>query len=199
MTQRALLNLLVSLAACRPSSIQPQQAPAAPPPRTSIGAFAGFERRADLIPFADSTGRRYQLPTLGGLDRPRPQLVDIDGDGDLDLFVQEYPGRMMFFERVAGERGAPARYVWRDDRWLGLDVGEWSRFADVDGDGRMDLLAESPYSFIRWLRNDGTRQRAAFTVGADSVRDVEGRPIPADRQNIPQLADLDCNGKPDLF
>jgi hypothetical protein len=163
------------------------------------GLALRFERRVDAFPIADSTGRTYGFPALGGLDRPRPQLVDIDGDGDLDLFVQEFPGRMMFFERVGAEGGRPARYVWRSDRWQGLEVGEWSRFVDVDGDGDIDLLAESPYSYIRWWRNDGGPRAARFTIGADSVRDVEGRPIPADRQNIPQLADLDCNGRLDLF
>ena len=174
-----------------------------PPPAVSqspaAGLLARFERKVDAFPIADSAGRPFAFPLLGGLDRPRPQLVDIDDDGDLDLFVQEYGGQMMFFERVVAADGRPARYVWRTDRWQDLDIGEWSRFVDVDGDGDQDLLAESPYSFVRWYRNDGGRTRASFTVAADTVKDADGRPVFADRQNIPQFTDLDCNGRLDLM
>lgn len=158
-----------------------------------------YERSVDAFPIADDSGHRFTFPLLGGFDHPRPQLVDIDGDGDLDLFVQEYPGRMMFFERVGARGDQPGSYRWRTDQWLGIDVGDWSRFVDVDGDGDFDLLAETRYSFIRYWRNDGGRRSPAFTVGTDSVKDVSGTPLFADRQNIPQLADLDCNGKLDLM
>ena len=188
---------LVGGIACAPAPAASQSAPGLAP--KGGGLFAGFDRAVDAFPISDSAGRPFAFPLLGGLDRPRPQLVDIDADGDLDLFVQEYGGQMMFFERVAAADGRPARYAWRTDRWRGLDVGEWSRFVDVDGDGDQDLLAESPYSFVRWHRNDGGRARASFTVAADTVKDADGRPIFADRQNIPQVTDLDCNGRLDLM
>jgi hypothetical protein len=156
-----------------------------------------FVRSVDAFRVEDSAGRPYAYPFLGGFNNPRPQLVDIDGDGDLDLFVQEYTGRMMFFERT-GE-GATARYVWRTDAYQDLDVGEWSRFVDADGDGDLDLFAESPYSYIRYFRNDGDRRQARFVPVADTVRDVAGRPIDNDRQNIPQIVDVDCNGRLDLL
>ncbi|HEU4827680.1 MAG TPA: FG-GAP-like repeat-containing protein [Gemmatimonadales bacterium] len=156
-----------------------------------------LERRITAIPIADSTGRHFALPFLGGLERPRPQLVDIDGDGDLDLFIQEYTGRMTFFER-SDSAGTPS-WTWRTDRWEALEIGDWSRFIDLDGDGDQDVLSESPYSFIRWYRNDGTPQKARFTLAADTLYDVKDEPIFADRQNIPQLGDLDCNGRIDLM
>lgn len=161
--------------------------------------LAPFERRVDGFPVADVAEVPYDLPLLGGLERPRPQLVDIDGDGDLDLFVQDRPGRMMFFESVPARDGKGERWEWQTDRWQDLEVGEWSRLVDVDGDGDYDLLAESPYSYIRYFRNDGTKQQARMVLAADSLRDATGMPIFADRQNIPQLADLDCNKRLDLF
>lgn len=155
--------------------------------------LAGFERQVNAFPITDAAGTAYDLPLLGGLERPRPQLVDIDGDGDLDLFVQDRPGRMMYFQREGN------RWTWRTDRWQDIEVGEWSRLVDVDGDGRIDLLAESPYSYIRYFRNEGTKQSARLVLAADTLKDDKGTPIFADRQNIPQLADLDCNKLLDLF
>ena len=197
--RRRLAAAALLLLACGPASGGAQSAPAPrPPDRPAAGGFLGrLERRVEAIAIADSSGRPYALPFLGGLDRPRPQLVDIDGDGDLDLFVQEYSGRMSYFERSGS--GAEARWTWRTDRWHDLDIGEWSRFVDVDGDGDLDVLGEAPYSFIRWYRNDGSAKAPKFTLAADSLRDIGNQPIFADRQNIPQLADLDCNGRLDLM
>jgi hypothetical protein len=152
-----------------------------------------FERAVAPFVVRDSAGRPYAEPFLGGFDVPRPQLVDIDGDGDLDLFVQERSNAVMFFENVEG------RLVWRTDRYEGLAVGEWYRFVDIDGDGRFDLLSESPVSYIRAWRNEGTRAAPRFRIAADSVRDIDGAPLPADRQNNLNAVDIDCNGRLDLF
>jgi formylglycine-generating enzyme required for sulfatase activity len=107
--------------------------------------------------------------------------------------VQERRGAVMHFENVGG------RFVWRSDRFLALDVGEWFRFVDLDSDGLVDLLGESPISLIRAWRNVGTRTAPAFRVAADTLRDSDGTPIAADRQNILNLVDIDCNGRLDLF
>jgi len=141
-------------------------------------------------------GEAIQLPFLGGFNIPRPQLVDIDGDGDDDLFVQEESGSVMFFEAVAG--GTP-RFQWRTDRYQDLEVGEWYRFVDLDRDGDADLLAEQPFSYVRYYRNDGTAQAARFVEGVDSLKDTDGVSIFSDRQNIPNATDIDCDGQMDLL
>ncbi|MBK8247636.1 MAG: VCBS repeat-containing protein [Gemmatimonadetes bacterium] len=153
----------------------------------------GFTRAVNPFPVQDSAGRQMAAPFLGGFDVPRPQLVDIDGDGDQDLFVQERSNAVMFFENV---RGA---FTWRTDAFLDVPVGEWYRFVDLDRDGRVDLLSESPVSYIRAWRNVGTREAAKFVIAVDTLRDSDGAPIPADRQNILNAVDIDCNGRLDLF
>lgn len=174
-------------------AIATQPAPGAPASGTA--STAGFSFVRNVAPFAvrDSAGELIPQPFLGGFDVPRPQLVDIDGDGDLDLFVQERSNAVMFFENVNGE------FVWRTDAYLDLPIGEWYRFVDLDGDGAPDLLSESPVSYIRAWRNTGTRSAPRFEVAVDSLRDSDGIPIPADRQNILNAVDIDCNGRLDLF
>jgi uncharacterized protein (DUF2141 family) len=156
-----------------------------------------FSRVVNAFPVLDSAGHPYQFPFLGGFNNPRPQLVDIDGDGDLDLFVQEFTGRMMFFENTGTAR-APV-FTWRSDRYQDLDIGEWSRFVDVDGDGDADLVAETPYSYIRVYRNEGSPRDAHYVLATDTLRDDQGKAIFNDRQNIPQMVDVDCDGKLDLL
>jgi hypothetical protein len=124
-------------------------------------------------------------------------LVDIDADGDLDLFVQERTGELIQMENV-GSPQAPA-FAWRTDTFQGLDIGEWGRFHDLDADGDLDLLAEQRFSYVRYFRNDGSPSDPRFVLATDSLRDDEGRAIFSDRQNIPSLIDLDCDGAVDLF
>jgi hypothetical protein len=177
---------LLALTACAPATTS-----SAPP------ADGGWERI--VYPFAvlDEHGREYGHPFIGGFDVPRPQFIDIDGDGDLDLFVQERSNALMFFENV-GSRSA-ARFVWRTDKYAGLDIGEWYRFVDMDGDGDHDMIAEQPYSYVRLYRNEGSRTAPRLVLVGDTLRDTAGRPIFADRQNIANAADIDCNGLMDLF
>ena len=156
-----------------------------------------FVPSVDAFSVRDENGREYNPPFLGGLNVPRPQFADIDGDGDIDLFLQERPDELMLFENV-GEPNRP-EFVWRTNRYGDLSVGEWTRFVDFDRDGDLDLLSERRFSYVQYFRNDGTAREARFTSVGDSVRDVAGEPVFADRQNIPNVNDIDCDGAWDLF
>jgi hypothetical protein len=153
-----------------------------------------------IAPFTvtDSAGRALELAFHGGFNVPRPQLVDVDGDGAMDLLVQEETGSVALFKGHGMVAGLP-RFTLHSLRFADLDVGEWYRFADVDLDGDLDLLTEQPYSYIRYYRNEGAPTSPRFVLAADTLRDVDGRAIFSDRQNIPQLADLDCNERIDLL
>jgi hypothetical protein len=192
-TGKALAGVQAALVAACATSPSPSSlsSPSPPPPPSP------FVRSIDPFPVLDPSGAAYAFPFLGGFDVPRPQFHDIDGDGDLDLFVQERSAALIHFENIGSARAA--RFSWRSDRFQDLDVGEWSRFIDIDQDGDLDLLAEERFSNIRYFRNDGTARRPEFVLAADTLRDVEGRAVFADRQNIPFIVDLDCNGRLDLF
>ena len=155
-----------------------------------------FERVVSPFPVVAPDGREYALPFVGGMDVPRPQFVDIDGDGDLDLFVQEYASQLWHFENV-GSAKAP-RYEWRTNNYQGINIGEWYRFVDIDQDGLIDLICEKPFSNIHFYKNVGSKAAAKFQY-VDVLRDSSEEPIFMDRQNIPWLVDLDCDKHLDLF
>jgi len=170
-------------------------------PRSITGSTkqkpSNFERKVKPFPVHDTQGQLIEYPFLGGFNTPRPQFVDIDADKDPDLFVQENSDELMFFENKAGE--SKSDLTWKTDRYRDLAIGEWFRFADLDQDGDFDLLTEQPYSYIRYYRNDGSPENPDFTLVSDSLKDVNGKPIFSDRQNIPNVTDIDCDGKLDLF
>ena len=178
----AALRLVAALLPAAASA----QAPDGGQWRRVVGGHDGIEVR-------DVDGAPVDHPFLGGLNLPRPQLADADGDGDLDLFLQEKADRVMFFRSEGGG------YRWVTDSYEDLKVGEWFRFVDVDLDGDLDLLAEEPYSHVRYYRNDGAAGPPRYVLAADTLRDVAGDPIFSDRQNIPNAADIDCDGRLDLL
>ena len=164
---------------------------------TPQSSLPRFERQLYSIEVQDQEGIAYDHPFLGGFNLPRPHLVDIDGDGDLDLFVQEYSNQVMFFEQVG--TAAEPRYLWRTDSYKDLEVGEWYHFADVDTDGDFDLLSEQRFSLIRFWRNNGGFDEPEFELVTETLLDTANEVVFSDRQNIPKVGDIDCDGRLDLM
>ncbi len=194
MFRRAFKIACVGAAVCAAAALTVSVRAQKPAARSIAGV--SFERQVSPFAVMRPDGTAYSLPFLGGLDVPRPQFADIDGDGDLDLFLQEYQNALWFFENTGSAR-AP-RYEWRTDRFQNLEIGEWYRFVDLNGDGLLDLLSELPVSHIRHYRNTGSKSAPALTLIGE-LKDGLGAAMFMDRQNIPAIADLDCDGRLDML
>jgi Secretion system C-terminal sorting domain/FG-GAP-like repeat len=157
-----------------------------------------FNRVVNPFTVLDMDNQPYELPFCGGLNSPIQQFIDIDGDQDLDLFIQDSrQNRLIFFLNI----GTSEEFIadWQTDNYQHLDTGSWFKFVDADGDNDYDIFAEGAPGMIRFYLNQGTTKTPEFISFADTLRDNLGDPIHIGGFSIPEWADLNNDRRPDLF
>jgi large repetitive protein len=89
--------------------------------------------------FASAVTNPFQLTNTGLFISQT--FVDIDGDGDLDVFVGNYDGNMLFF-RNTGTNLAPAFAPVETNPFNFTDVGFVGAptFVDINGDNKIDAF-----------------------------------------------------------
>jgi hypothetical protein len=123
-------------------------------------------------------------------------LVDIDGDGDLDVFVGERYAGISFFRNV-GSPTAPAFAAPALNPFGLADVGTRSApaFGDLDGDRDLDLIVGELSGSHFFFRNTGNAGAPAF---APPLANPFGL-VDSGARSVPTLGDVDGDGDLDLL
>ena len=167
---------------------------AVPLAAAQVDSFAQRIAPFDVRGAADAGPLQY--PFLGGFDEPKPQWVDLDGDGDDDLVVLDIGRSLLLFDN----QGGLDALVPQPDALRGVTApGGWFRFGDVDGDGDLDLLTNGDFGQVAYWRNDGSPQAATFTLAERPLLGTDGLPVGLEDLNTPDLADVDGDGDLDLL
>ena len=106
---------------------------------------------------------------LNGVDvgsASKPSFVDIDNDGDIDVFIGEYAGNINYYKNT-GSNNSPTftAQTGGNNPLNGVDVGSYSTptFVDIDNDGDFDVFIGEEDGDIYYYKNTGSNSSPTFT------------------------------------
>lgn len=129
-----------------------------------------------------------------------PVLVDIDGDGDLDVFIGSYDGTVYYYQNT-GLPNAPV-YTSRTGganplNNVNVNIAAVPTFGDIDGDGKIDVFIGGQDGAVRYYKNTGTVSAPVFTQQTGGANPLNG--VDVGYYAAPSLVDIDGDGNLDIF
>jgi hypothetical protein len=162
-----------------------------------------FQREINPFP-VDNYGRIMPAPFIGGFNDLEPYFVDIDADGDYDLFAGDYDGNIWYFRNDGSSEAPDFTFITDHLDSINLNPKFCYRtkicFCDIDADGDQDLFISGTFintplnSWIYFYRNVGDSQYFNFEI-ADST--FAG--IASNSYIQMDFCDIDNDGDFDLF
>ena len=146
-----------------------------------------------------ANGGLVDHPFTGGVYNPMHQFVDIDGDGDFDLFLYEpVDGRFSFYRNIGSQTAAQFLYE-RDPFPLPAPFG-WFRFTDIDGDDKLDLMSSTiSGNELAIYLNDGTSQVPHFFLLTPALLDSAEELVYSESFSIASFSDMDGDADLDFL
>jgi len=151
--------------------------------------------------FTQQTGAANPLNSVSTTNGyASPAFVDIDGDGDFDVFIGAWDGTILYYKNT-GTSTAPifTAQTGAANPFSGVDVGYLATpsFLDVDKNGTMDALIGANDGTIRYYKNTGTSSSPVFTQQTGAANPFNG--VDIGLNSAPATVDINGDTKTDVF
>lgn len=169
--------------------------------RRAMGAaFAvlgvGFSQTSEAQTFAPPISSPFGLSHSGQTYLVAADLVDLDGDGDLDVVGVPYYSTSAYFWQNTGTSSSPD-FSTPATVLTGAQMGGYTiriDLADMDDDGDYDLISGEYYGVTKFFENTGTASSPTFAAPLTNPFGITPSPF----ISFPNAVDLDDDGDLDL-
>lgn len=167
---------------------------------TAAGNFYYYQNTgtASSPAFAASTLNAFGITSLGATSYAQPSFVDIDNDGDMDMFSGSQAGDIWYFENT-GSATAPA-FAAPLNSMFGLSAISAGyaagSFVDLDNDGDKDFAAGDYNGDFYYYQNTGSVSAPAY---AAPTTNPFGLATSSGYYATSTFVDLDNDGDKDMF
>ena len=160
------------------------------------------EPRFDNFEWFRVNGEIAELPGHGLF---RPQLVDLNGDGKIDIVTASESGMIFWYRRDSNGEFADAEILKLENgEVLVIGTNAGCYVVDWDEDGDNDLIVsgrptpDAPAAELRLVENVGSPQ--SLSLAPPKPLELDGQSIQAPRSEVyPFVADWNGDGKNDLL
>jgi|GEM_PF-1271032 len=149
--------------------------------------------------FKEATGSENPFEGVyTGWNATPPTIGDLDGDGDEDVLIGNWDGKIKYFRN---EGASFIEVIGSENPFDGVNADYYYSYSyqipvmgDVDEDGDEDVLVGNESGYIKYFRNEG-----------DSFIEVTGSKNPFDKivveydNELPTLGDINGDGDEDLL
>ncbi len=134
-------------------------------PLPSLNYYKNTNGTFDLITGASNP---FEALNIGSFEGAKPEMVDIDDDGDLDLITGSRNYGVRFFRDDNGTFVEQPQNGTNPFFGIGIDSNNPAiAFVDIDGDGDFDLFSGNGTGSIDFFENIGTKSVPQFQVPAN--------------------------------
>lgn len=133
----------------------------------------------------------------GGHNNIEHQLIDIDGDDDLDLFFLDSDGYYGYYKNNGSSEDP--NFILEEKIFDGIEFKNWFYFVDIDNDNDYDLFTGGDADYIKLILNTGTNLSPEFVTWQDTLLSSDHSPIQSEFGSNPLFYDVDSDGDFDFI